>query len=320
MDIMNDTSRSGAGDRWAWLFPGQGSQKVGMGRRMLERSVAARRVFEEASEAIGVDLARLCLEGPLETLTATENAQPAIVTVSVACLAELQDLGLSPPIVVGHSVGEFSALVAAGCLPLADAVRAVRKRGELMASVTTPGGMVAVMGLEAARVEALCHEAARDAVAVVAIHNSPQQFVLSGDVRALERFKDLALAAGAKDCVMLEVSHAFHSPLMAQIHEDWRAEVARLRLRMPRCPVILNTTAKSVETLVCIRRSLVEQLTAPVLWMQCVKNLASLGVTRVLEVGDSKVVSSLARRTVPTLQTQTFLDPSILNDLTPVKG
>lgn len=316
---MNDTSREEVAERWAWLFPGQGSQKVGMGRRMLERSVAARRVFEEASEAIGVDLVRLCLEGPLERLTATENAQPAIVTVSMACLAELRELGLAPPIVAGHSVGEFSALVAAGCLPLAEAVRAVRKRGQLMASVTTPGCMLAVMGLEQAHVESLCQEAAREGVVVVAIHNSPHQFVLSGAVRALECFKDLALAAGAKECVMLEVSHAFHSPLMAQIHEDWRAEVARLRLRMPRCPVILNTTAKQVRTLVCIRQSLVDQITAPVLWMQCVRNLAGQGVTRVLEVGDSKVVSSLARRTVPSLQALTFLDPSILNQIAPVK-
>ncbi|MFY2561143.1 ACP S-malonyltransferase [Corallococcus terminator] len=309
---MNDTT---AGS-WAWLFPGQGSQKVGMGRKMLERSSAARRVFEEASEAIGEDLTRLCLEGPFERLTATENAQPAIVTVSVACLAELEERGLRPSVVVGHSVGEFSALVAAGCMPLATAVRAVRKRGQLMASVTAPGGMLAVMGLDGARLEALCREAARDGVVVLAIHNSPQQFVLSGDQGALERFKDVAISAGAKECVMLEVSHAFHSPLMGQIHEEWGAVVAGLQLRMPRCPVLLNTTAKQVKTLVCIRKSLLAQITGPVLWTQCVQGLVELGVTQVLEVGDSKVVSSLARRTVPTLRTLTFQEPTVLNQLT----
>lgn len=312
---MNNTLRDEAAGGWAWIFPGQGSQKVGMGRKMLERSSAARRVFEEASDAIGVDLARLCLEGPAETLTATENAQPAIVTVSAACLAELEERGLAPPVVAGHSVGEFSALVAARCLPLAAAVRAVRKRGQLMASVRAPGGMLAVMGLDGARVAELCREAARDGVVVVAIHNSPQQFVLSGDLGALERFKDVATSAGAKECVMLEVSHAFHSPLMGQIHEEWRAVVASLQLRMPRCPVFLNTTAKTVKTLVCIRQSLLVQITAPILWMQCVQGLVELGVTRVLEVGDSKVVSSLARRTVPTLQTLTFQEPAVLNQL-----
>ncbi|WP_267145417.1 ACP S-malonyltransferase [Myxococcus guangdongensis] len=305
---MNDTA-------WAWLFPGQGSQKVGMGRKMLERSSAARRVFEEASDAIGEDLKRLCLDGPFERLTATENAQPAIVTVSVACLVELEERGLKPSVVVGHSVGEFSALVAAGCMPLATAVRAVRKRGQLMASVTTPGGMLAVMGLDGVRLAELCHDAAREGVVVMAIHNSPKQFVLSGDRSVLERFKDVALSAGATECVMLDVSHAFHSPLMGQVEEVWKSVVAGLQLRMPRYPVLLNTTAKPVKTLVCIRRSLLTQITGPVLWSQCMQALVEQGVTRVLEVGDSKVVSSLARRTAPTLQTLTFLEPTVLGQL-----
>ncbi|XXF80816.1 ACP S-malonyltransferase [Myxococcaceae bacterium GXIMD 01537] len=312
---MNDTLRHEGGAGWAWLFPGQGSQKLGMGRKMLERSVAARRVFEEASDAIGVDIARLCQEGPSDRLTATENAQPAIVTVSVACLAELEGRGLEPPIVAGHSVGEFSALVAARSMPLATAVRAVRKRGQLMASVTAPGGMLAVMGLDGARVADLCAEAARDGVAVVAIHNSPQQFVLSGHLKALERVKEAATSAGAKECVQLEVSHAFHSPLMSQIQEEWGGVVAGLQLRMPRCPVVLNTTAKTVRTLVCIRQSLLAQITAPVLWMQCVRSLVDMSVTRVLEVGDSKVVSSLARRTAPALRAATFQDPDVLSQL-----
>lgn len=305
---MDATSRPEAEGRGAWLFPGQGSQKVGMGRKLLEGSVAARRVFEEASDALGLDLTRLCLEGPAAKLLATENAQPAIVTVSAACLAELEARGLKPSVVVGHSVGEFSALVAAGCLPLAAAVRAVRERGQLMARVTEPGGMLAVMGLEQERVEALCHEAASEGGVVVAIHNSPRQFVLSGHLRALERVKEAALAAGARECVRLDVSHAFHSPLMEEMQEAWRAVVAGLRLRMPSCPVVLNTTARTVKTLVCIRQSLLAQITAPVLWTQCMRGLAGMGITRVLEVGDSKVVSSLARRTVPELQVIALTD------------
>nr|AIS92914.1 polyketide synthase [Stigmatella aurantiaca Sg a15] len=300
---------------FAWLFPGQGSQKTGMGRKVLEHSAAARRVFDEASDAIGMDLTRMCQEGSSETLTATENAQPAIVTCSVACLAALQERGMAPAAVAGHSVGEFSALVAAGSLPLAAAVRAVRKRGQLMASVTAPGSMLAVMGLEEARVQELCQEAARHGIIAVAIYNSPQQFVLSGGLSALERFKDLAVAAGARECVMLAVSHAFHSPLMAQVMDEWRTVVASLQLRMPQCPVVLNTTAMTVKTLVCIRRSLVDQITSPVLWMQCVRTLVSLGITDVLEVGDSKVVSSLAKRTVPSLRTMTMLDPAALESL-----
>ncbi|MDC0713338.1 ACP S-malonyltransferase [Stigmatella sp. ncwal1] len=300
---------------WAWLFPGQGSQKIGMGRRLLEHSGAARRVFDEASDAVGMDLVRLCLEGPSETLTATENAQPAIVTCSVACLALLQERGIEPAAVAGHSVGEFSALVAAGSLPLAAAVRAVRKRGQLMASVTAPGKMLAVMGLEGARVSELCRDAAKHGVIAVAIHNSPQQFVLSGSLTALEQFKELALVAGAKECVLLEVSHAFHSPLMAQVQEEWQAVVASLQLRMPKYPVVLNTTAMTVKTLVCIRRSLLEQITSPVLWMQCVQSLVNRGITHVLEVGDSKVVSSLARRTAPSLQAMTLQDPAAVDGL-----
>ncbi|MCY1042209.1 ACP S-malonyltransferase [Corallococcus sp. bb12-1] len=294
---MNDVS--------AWIFPGQGSQRVGMGQQQLERSRAARRVFEEASEAVGMDLTRLCLEGPLERLTATENAQPAIVTCSVACLAMLEEQGLHPAAVAGHSVGEFSALVAARSLTLAAAVRAVRKRGELMARVTEPGGMLAVMGLDAPRVQELCEAVKRDDVLVVALHNSPGQFVLSGSPAALERFQQRALPAGARECVRLQVSQAFHSPLMGRILEEWRAVVASIPLRMPRYPVVLNTTARTVKTLVCIRRSMVDQLVAPVLWMQCVQSLVGMGITQVLEVGDSKVVSSLARRTEPSLRTST---------------
>ncbi|HEX8698320.1 MAG TPA: ACP S-malonyltransferase [Myxococcaceae bacterium] len=288
------------------MFPGQGSQKLGMGQRMLERSRAARQVFEEASEAVGMNLAKLCLEGPLERLTATENAQPAIVTCSVACMAILEEQGLQPAAVVGHSVGEFSALVAARSLPLSTAVRAVRRRGELMASVTAPGGMLAIMGLDEARVRELSQTASQDGVIAVALYNSPGQFVLSGQHAALERFRQLALAAGARECVRLQVSHAFHSPLMGQILEEWKEVVAGIPLRMPRHPVVLNTTARTVKTLVCIRRSMVDQLIAPVLWMQCVQALVGMGVTRVLEVGDSKVVSSLARRTEPSLQTATM--------------
>ncbi|EAU69775.1 malonyl CoA-acyl carrier protein transacylase [Stigmatella aurantiaca DW4/3-1] len=288
-----------------------------MGRRLMAHSGAAKRVFDEASDAVGMDLARLCLEGPIETLTATENAQPAIVTCSVACLALLKERGIEPAAVAGHSVGEFSALVAAGSLPLAAAVRAVRKRGQLMASVTAPGKMLAVMGLDEARVSELCRDAARHGTLVVAIHNSPQQFVLSGSLTALEQFRELAVAAGAKECVLLEVSHAFHSPLMAQVQEEWRSVVASLQLRMPRYPVVLNTTALTVKTLVCIRRSLLEQITAPVLWMQCVRALVTMGISHVLEVGDSKVVSSLARRTEPALQTMTMQDPAAVDGLRP---
>nr|APZ78853.1 polyketide synthase [Stigmatella erecta] len=276
-----------------------------MGQRVLERSPAARQVFEEASEAVGMNLTKLCLEGPPERLTATENAQPAIVTCSVACLAMLEEQGLQPAAVAGHSVGEFSALVAARVLTLSAAVRAVRKRGELMASVTAPGGMLAVMGLDEARVRELCQTASQGGILAVALHNSPGQFVLSGEHAALERFKQLALSSGARECVLLQVSHAFHSPLMGQILEEWRAVVAGIPLRMPRYPVVLNTTARTVKTLVCIRRSMVDQLIFPVLWMQCVQALVGMGVTRVLEVGDSKVVSSLARRTEPSLQTAT---------------
>jgi [acyl-carrier-protein] S-malonyltransferase len=162
------------------------------------------------------------------------------------------------------------------------------------------------MGLDEARIRELCQAVEQAGLLAVALHNSPGQFVLSGAHAALERFKPLALSAGARECVMLQVSHAFHSPLMGQILEEWRAVVAAIPLRMPRYPVVLNTTARTVKTLVCIRRSMVDQLISPVLWVQCVQALVGMGVSRVLEVGDSKVVSSLARRTEPSLRAETM--------------
>lgn len=293
--------------RTGWIFPGQGSQRVRMASAMLERSAAARRVFAEASESIGLDLAELCRNGPFDRLTATENAQPAIVTCSVACAAMLTESGRQPGVLVGHSVGEFSALVAAGALPLVSAIRAVRRRGQLMAAVTQAGGMLAVMGLEHARVAALRDIAVDDDdILVVALHNGPSQFVLSGSDRALRRFKELADADGAKECVLLDVSHAFHSPLMGAIVEDWRAVVEGLDLRPPRHPLILNTSARLAIDVGCIRRSLIDQITLPVLWTDCVHTLVRMGVTGLVEVGDSKVVGSLARRIEPSLTVTTL--------------
>lgn len=292
--------------RTGWIFPGQGSQRVRMASAVLERSAAARRVFAEASESIGLDLEALCRNGPFTSLTATENAQPAIVTCSVACAAMLAESGHQPAVLVGHSVGEFSALVAAGALPLASAIRAVRRRGQLMASVSTAGSMLAVMGLDEARVAVLRDIAAEDGVLAMALHNGPSQFVLSGCHRALKRFKDLADANGAKECVLLDVSHAFHSPLMGAIVDDWRSVVEGLDLDRPRYPVILNTTARTAVDVGCIQRSLIDQVTMPVLWTQCVRALVSMGVTNLIEVGDSKVVGSLARRVEPSLTVTTL--------------
>lgn len=292
--------------RTGWIFPGQGSQRVRMASAVLERSAAARRVFDEASASIDLDLGELCRNGPFARLTATENAQPAIVACSVACAAMLVEAGHEPAVLVGHSVGEFSALVAAGALPLASAIRAVRRRGQLMASASTAGGMLAVMGLDEARVSALRELAAEDGVLVLALHNGPTQFVLSGCHRALKRFKVLADASGAKECVLLDVSHAFHSPLMGAIVDDWRSVVDGLDLARPRYPMLLNTTARTVVGVDCIRRSLIAQITTPVLWTHCVRALVGMGITDLIEVGDSKVVGALARRIEPSLTVTTL--------------
>lgn len=289
------------GERIGLLFPGQGSQSVGMGRDLAERFPEARAVFQEADDALGFALSRLMWEGPEEELTLTINAQPALLTHSAAVWAVLSASGAAPDVVAaaGHSLGEFSAYHAAGSLAFADAVRTVRRRGELMleSGRARPGTMAAVLGLDDEVVEGVCREASTEgSVVVPANFNSPGQVVVSGDVEAVERASAMLVSAGAKKVTALNVSGAFHSPLMSVAEAGLGEALDAAPFRDPAFAVISNVTAHAVTGGDEARRLLVEQLTSAVRWTYSVRTMLGLGVTRFLEIGSGKVLTTMLKR------------------------
>jgi [acyl-carrier-protein] S-malonyltransferase len=285
----------------AFLFPGQGSQSVGMGHALYQTELAAREVFAQADEALGFPLSALCFEGPAETLTDTINAQPAILTTSVAILRVLeQRADVQPVFVAGHSLGEFTALVSAGALSFADAVRLVRERGRLMkaAGDLQPGGMIAVLGLEAAVLTDICRSAQTETGQAVQIANDncPGQTVISGAQAALARARALAEEAGAKRTIPLQVSIASHSPLMASAAAAFEPLVAQLPICPPAVPVIGNTTALPLADIAAIRAELVSQLTQSVRWTETIRYLRAQAVDTLVELGPGDVLTGLAKR------------------------
>lgn len=291
------------------MCPGQGAQRVGMGKDLAERFPAAREVFGAIDEALGVALSRLMWEGPEEELTRTHNAQPAILAHSAAVLA-VAGARLDPAAAAGHSLGEYTAHVAAASLDPAEAARLVRRRGELMyqAGRERPGAMAAVLGLAPEEVEAACREASLDGrVAVPANLNSPDQTVISGDPEAVARAGEGCKARGAKRVVPLKVSGAFHSPLMEPAVAGLRAALAGAAFRDPRIPVIANATAEPVRTAAEAVRLLAAQLTAPVRWADCMRTASRLvpGALYV-EVGPVGVLAGLLKRIVPGAATLTL--------------
>lgn len=274
-----------------------------MGKDLAERFPAARALFEAVDDALGVALSRIMWEGPEEELTRTHNAQPAILAHSAAVLALIGEVLGRPAAAAGHSLGEYSAHVAAGSLPAAVAARLVRRRGELMfqAGRERPGAMAAVLGLDTALVEAACAEASSGSgVAVPANLNTPEQTVISGDPEAVARAGEGCRARGAKRVVPLKVSGAFHSPLMAPAVAGLRAALAEAGFGNPRCPVIANATAEPVTTAAEALRTLAEQLTAPVRWVECMRRAAALAPGAVfVEVGPGNVLTGLLKRIVP---------------------
>jgi [acyl-carrier-protein] S-malonyltransferase len=281
------------------LFPGQGSQAVGMGRDLAVAFPAARRVFEEADETLGYPLSRTMWEGPAEELTATSNAQPAILTHSIAVYRTVGERLGEVAMAAGHSLGEFTAYVAADALSFADGVRTVRRRGELMQQSGTarPGTMAALLGLDDEVVEQLCREAsAAGSECVPANYNAPGQLVISGDVAAIDRALDLARSAGARRAVKLNVSGAFHSPLMRLAEGGLAEQLSSTRVRAPRFPVVSNVTAQTVSDSETAGRLLVEQLTSPVRWTASMRAMLDAGITQFYELGPGNVLTGLLRR------------------------
>ena len=283
----------------AFQFPGQGSQGVGMGALLADAFPEARDVFHEADDSLGFELSRLCWEGPEDELRSTENAQPALLVHGVACARVLVSGGIQPAAAAGHSLGEFTAHVAAGSLSFSDALKLVRVRGEAMARAgdERPGTMAAVIGLEKAEVERLCAEAREDGETLVpANYNSPGQIVISGSIEAVRRAVVEAKKRGARMAVELQVSGAFHSPLMAPAVAPLAEALDKVEVRRAGIPVVSNVDAQPVTEPDAIRERLIEQVTGAVRWTDCVLALRDLGVRRLIEPGPGHVLTGLVKR------------------------
>ena len=309
----------------AFVFPGQGSQYVGMGKALFDVSGTARRVFQRADEILGFGLTHMCFEGPEGDLNDTINAQPAILTVSIACLNVLRErwqaMGqtVAPRYVAGHSLGEFTALVAADVIDFDSALLLVRERGRLMKENGTerPGGMLAVLGLDREVVEAVVAEAAGSGIITLANANSPGQIVLSGEAAALDRAAELARARGAARVVRLPISIASHSPLMARAAAQFGEIVARLPLRQPRIPVVANITGQILTSADDIRKELADHILKPVQWTSSVVEMLARGSAEFLEIGPGQVLSGLIRRISQDAHVVTLNDREVARVLTP---
>ncbi|MDS1029910.1 ACP S-malonyltransferase [Bacillota bacterium LX-D] len=284
----------------AFLFPGQGSQYIGMCQDLEKNYKIVKQVFETANETLGQDLKRLCFEGPEEDLKKTVNTQPALVTASVACLQVLKAEGISPQFVAGHSLGEYSALVAAGCISFADTVNLVRCRGELMENAFPQGqgGMAAIIGLKAQDVEEVCRNASAYGLVQPANYNAPGQTVISGEKEAIKQALILAQTAGAKKTVELAVSGPFHSELMGGAAVKFAEVLKKVTIKDPQIPIVANTNAQLLSGSEEILTALVKQLSAPVRWVETIEKLHSCGVDTFVEVGAGKVLSGLVKKIV----------------------
>ncbi len=282
----------------AFLFPGQGSQAVGMGKELAEKYPVARQTFDEADEALGIKLSRLCFEGPEEQLRLTEITQPAILTTSVAAWRVLNEKGLKPSFVAGHSLGEYSAHVAAGTLSFADAVRTVRNRGKYMQEAVPVGvgAMAAILGMNLEKVSAVCQDAAQGEVCEPANINSPEQIVISGHAAAVERATRLADERGAKRAKMLSVSAPFHCALMKPAQDRLAKDLQSLSFRRPAVPVACNVDAAIIEDADGSRDALIRQVTGSVKWDPSMRLLMARGVQTFVEVGPGKVLCGLMRQ------------------------
>jgi [acyl-carrier-protein] S-malonyltransferase len=300
----------------ALLFPGQGSQRVGMGRDLALAFDVAKRTYDEADEVLGFSLSKLCFEGPEDDLTLTKHTQPAILTTSIAVFRALQDKGLAFDIVAGHSLGEWSALVAAGALTLRDAVRLTHLRGTYMQEAVPVGvgGMAALMGLELDKVRAVCEQASAPGEPVEPANlNGAGQIVVSGHTNAVDRAIELAKAAGAKIAKKLTVSAPFHCSLMKPAQDRLAAALVDVVISTPSVPIVANVTAEATQDPARIKELLIAQVTAPVRWEESVLAIAKAGVTKAYELGSGAVLKGLVGRTAKTITVTTIGEPHEVN-------
>ena len=303
--------------KWAFLFPGQGSQYVGMGKDLKENFKVAADVFAEADEALHEDLTKLCFEGPEDDLKLTRNTQPAILTVSIAALRVLQqETGLVPAMTAGHSLGEYSALVASGALRFADAVAIVRKRGTFMQEAVPVGvgGMAAVLGMETDALEQICRESAEGQAVAPANYNCPGQIVISGHMEAVKRAAAKAEAAGAKKVVMLPVSAPFHSSLMKPAAEKLGKALEAVTVQELKIPVLSNVEADFYPGKNDVKRLLTEQVDHPVRWIEEMEKMVREGVDKCVEIGPGKVLNGLVRKISRETAIQSIENPDSIKE------
>ena len=276
---------------------------MGMGKELFGNFPLARGVFEEADQTLGWKVSQLCFQGPADKLTQTANVQPTLLTVSMACYRLATERGLSPSMVAGHSLGEYTALVAAGAIEFSQALRLVRRRGELMEASGSQraGSMAAILGADREMAERACTEAAQCGIVVMANFNCPGQVVISGQPEAVKRAGELAKEMGAKAVIPLQVSGAFHSPLMEQAAEEFVQELAKVEIGDVEIPVVSNATARPSRNASQLKEALEQQMTSPVLWEESVRRMIEEGVDTFIEVGPGKVLSGLVRRTDPSV-------------------
>ena len=291
------------------IFPGQGAQSVGMLADLAQAYPVVQEKFSEASEVLGFDLWRMVQEGPAEDLSATQNTQPILLTASAAVWSVWQQQAELPTLVAGHSLGEYSALACAGAIPFKEAVALVRLRGELMEKAVPrgQGAMAAVMGLENDQVREICD--ATEGVVVAANFNAPGQVVIAGAAKAVELASENCKTEGAKRAVMLDVSGPFHSPLMAAAKDEFAQALNEVNLKMPQVPVVQNVDAKIAEDLEQLKSNLLAQISAPVLWSDCVLTMVDFGVDRFVECGPGKVLAGLTRRISKETPTHSLATP-----------